>query len=84
MGIDYELLKQMIDCVSREVALRYAVCPKRVAAGKMSEAEAEKEQRLMYGVKKVLQKIYDGQAPAEVQQALFNTELYKKPVRNFY
>lgn len=82
--IDYELLQQMIDCVSREVALRYAVYPKRIASGKMTQEEAEKEQRLMYGVKKALQKIYDGKAPTEVQQALFNTELFKKPERNFY
>lgn len=57
--IDYELLGEMIDCVKREVGLRYAV-------------------------QRCLQKIYDGKAPAEVQQALFNTELYKKQERNFY
>ena len=82
--VDRELLKQMIDCVSREVSMRYAVYPKRVAAGKMTADEAEKEKRLMYGVKKALQKIYDGTAPAEVQQALFDTELYKKKERSFY
>lgn len=82
--VDRELLKQMIDCVSREASMRYAVYPKRVAAGKMTADEAEKEKRLMYGVKKALQKIYDGTAPIEVQQALFDTELYKKKERNFY
>lgn len=82
--VDRELLKQMIDCVSREVSMRYAVYPKRVAAGKMTADEAEKEKRLMHGVKKALQKIYDGTAPPEVQQTLFDTELYKKKERNFY
>lgn len=83
-AIDYELLQQMIDCVSREVSLRYAVYPKRVTSGKMTQEEADKEQRLMYGIKKALQKIYDNKAPAEVQQALFNTEIYKTPERNYY
>lgn len=82
--IDYELLGQMIDCVSREVSLRYAVYPKRVAAGKMTAEEAQREQRLMYGVKKALQKIYDGKAPLQVQQALFDTEIYKKKERSYY
>lgn len=82
--IDYELLGQMIDCVSREVSLRYAVYPKRVATGKITAEEAQREQRLMYGVKKALQKIYDGKAPLQVQQALFNTEIYKKQERSYY
>ncbi len=82
--IDYELLGQMIDCVKREVGLRYAVYPKLIASGKMTADQAEKEKRLMYAVQRCLQKIYDGKAPIEVQQALFNTELYKKKERNFY
>ena len=82
--IDYELLGEMIDCVKREVGLRYAVYPKLIASGKMTKEQAEKEKRLMYAVLRCLQKIYDGKAPGEVQQALFNTELYKKQERNFY
>ncbi len=82
--IDYELLGQMIDCVKREVSLRYAVYPKLIASGKMTAETAENEKRLMSIVQRCLQKIYDGKAPTEVQQALFNTELYKKKERNFY
>lgn len=33
-SIDFELLQQMIDCVKREVKMRYAVYPGRVKAGK--------------------------------------------------
>ena len=35
--INYSLLKEMIDCVSREVSLRFAVYPKRIQAGKMTK-----------------------------------------------
>lgn len=77
MAIDYELLQEMIDCVKREVSFRYAVYPKRVRMGKMTEAETQKEIHLMYGVQKALQKIYDGQAPEEVQKALFDMTDFK-------
>lgn len=76
--IDFELLQQMIDCVKREVKLRYAVYPGRVKAGKMTLEEALKEQQLMYGVQKALQKIYDGTAPAPVQQSFLNAQDYIK------
>lgn len=74
--IDYDLLLQMINCVKREVKLRYAVYPGRIRAGKMTEEEAQKEQRLMYGVQIALQKIYDGSAPAPVQQSFINAQDY--------
>lgn len=35
--INYSLIKEMIDCVSREVSLRFAVYPKRIYAGKMTK-----------------------------------------------
>lgn len=41
--IDYELLGEMIDCVKREVGLRYAVYPKLIASGKMTKEQAEKK-----------------------------------------
>lgn len=82
--INYELLGEMIDCVKREVSLRYAVYPKLIASGKMTQKQADKEKALMYGVQKCLQKIYDGKAPEQVQQALFNTEIYTKVERRFY
>ena len=76
--IDFELLQQMIDCVKREVKLRYAVYPGRIKAGKMTSDEALKEQRLMYAVQKALQKIYDGTAPTPVQQSFLNAQDYIK------
>lgn len=75
--VNYELLKEMIDCVKREVGLRYAVYPKLIRSGKMTESQAQKEKSLMYAVQRCLQKIYDGKAPDTVQQALFNTEFFK-------
>lgn len=74
--IDFELLQQMIDCVKREVKMRYAVYPGRVKAGKMTEDEAAKEKALMYAVQKALQKIYDGTAPKPVQQSFLNAQDY--------
>lgn len=74
--IDYDLLLQMINCVKREVKLRYAVYPGRIRAGKMTDEEAEKEKRLMYGVQVALQKIYDGTAPVPVQQSFLNAQDY--------
>lgn len=74
--IDFELLQQMIDCVKREVKLRYAVYPGRVKAGKMTAEEELKEKSLMYAVQKALQKIYDGTAPGPVQQSFINAQDY--------
>lgn len=74
--IDFELLQSMIDCVKREVKLRYAVYPGRVKAGKMTGEEAMKEQKLMYAVQKALQKIYEGTAPIPVQQSFLNAQEY--------
>lgn len=76
--INFDLLFQMINCVKREVKMRYAVYPSRVKAGKMTQEEAEKEQKLMYAVQIALQKIYEGTAPAPVQQAFFNAQEYIK------
>ena len=76
--IDFDLLQAMINCVKREVKLRYAVYPGRIKAGKMSADEALKEQQLMYAVQKALQKIYDGTAPAPVQQSFLNAQDYIK------
>ena len=79
--INREKLKELIDCVKREVKMRYVVYPHRITSGKMTEAEAEKEKKQMYTVQILLQKIYDGTAPEKVQQiaqgVLFDTELYK-------
>ena len=69
--INYSLLKEMIDCVSREVSLRFAVYPKRIVAGKMTKEQADREIQLMQMIKNSLKKVYEGQAPAAVQQAFF-------------
>jgi hypothetical protein len=82
--INYELLQEMIDCVKREVSLRYSVYPRLIKSGKMTPQQAEKEKALMYGVQKCLQKIYDGTAPRPVQAALFDTAIYKPQDRRFY
>ena len=77
--IDFDLLLEMINCAKREVKLRYAVYPRRVAAGKMTRQQAEKEKALMYAIQKALQKIYDGTAPLPVQQSFLNAQDYIKP-----
>lgn len=77
--INYKILEKMIDCVKREVKLRYSVYPRRVNAGLMTQEEAVKEQQLMYAVQKALQKIYDGTAPKPVQMAFLNAQEYIKP-----
>ena len=77
--INYPLLKEMIDCVSREVSLRFAVYPKRIQAGKMTKEQADREIQLMQMIKNSLKKVYEGQAPAAVQQAFFNVQDYKEP-----
>ncbi len=76
--INREILKKMIDCVKREVSLRYAVYPKLIANNKMTFEKAEEEKKLMYLVQISLQKIYDGAAPKEIQQSLFDTNKYKR------
>lgn len=77
--INYPLLKEMIDCVAREVALRFAVYPKRVQIGKMTKEQADREIMLMQMIRNSLKKVYEGQAPAVVQQAFFNVQDYKEP-----
>ena len=77
--INYPLLKEMIDCVSREVSFRFAVYPKRIQAGKMTKEQADREIQLMQMIKNSLKKVYEGQAPAAVQQAFFDVQDYNKP-----
>ena len=77
--INYPLLKEMIDCVSREISFRFAVYPKRIQAGKMTKEQADREIQLMQMIKNSLKKVYEGQAPAVVQQAFFDVQDYNKP-----
>lgn len=82
--INYPLLKEMIDCVSREISFRFAVYPKRIQAGKMTKEQADKEIHLMQLIKNSLKKIYEGKAPETVQQAFFNLEDYKNKQNEYW
>lgn len=82
--INYHLLKEMIDCVSREVSFRFAVYPKRVQSGKMTKEQADREIQLMQMIKNSLKKVYEGQAPETVQQAFFNLEDYKNKQNEYW
>lgn len=76
--INFKLLLEMIKCVKREVNYRQWVYPKRTAAGKMKQEQAEKEIKLMSAVLAALQKIYDGTAPQAVQQTFLNAQEFIK------
>lgn len=78
--MDKEKLKEMIDCAKREVKCRYSVYPKLVKSGRMTQDEADKEIKLMYLIQLSLQKIYDGEAPKTVPNALFDTNKYKNQI----
>ena len=82
--INYTLLKEMIDCVSREVSLRFAVYPKRIQSGKMTKEQADKEIKLMQMIKNALKKVYEGQAPETVQQAFLNLDDYKNKQNEYW
>ena len=82
--INYTLLKEMIDCVSREVSLRFAVYPKRIVAGKMTKEQADREIKLMQMIKNALKKVYEGQAPETVQQAFFDLKDYDNKPKEYW
>ena len=82
--INYSLLKEMIDCASREVSLRFAVYSGRVRAGKMTQEQADKEIHLMQLIKASLQKIYDNKAPESVQRAFLNLDDYKNKQNEYW
>lgn len=82
--INYPLLKEMIDCVSREVSLRFAVYPKRIQSGKMTKEQADKEIKLMQMIKNALKKVYDGQAPETVQQVFFDLKEFDNKPKEYW
>lgn len=82
--INYSLLKEMIDCASREVSLRFAVYPKRIQSGKMTKEQADKEIHLMQLIKNSLKKIYENKAPESVQQAFLNLDDYKNKQNEYW
>ena len=65
-----EDLTEMIECVKREVKMRYAVYPRLIASGKMTQEKAEKEQKLMYKVQCFLQEVQNGKQPQNIQLQL--------------
>ena len=77
-----ELLKEFVECAKRETKLRRSVYPRLIASGKMTQETADKEIKLMAGIAAAFQKILDGNAPQEVQQALFNVNDYQRPFMN--
>lgn len=82
--INYSLLKEMIDCVSREISFRYAVYPNRIKVGKMTQEQANKEIHLMQLIKNSLKKIYENKAPETVQQAFLNLEDYNNKQNEYW
>lgn len=78
MELDRKMLFELIDCVKREVSMRYRVYPKRVAAGYMTQEQAKKEQELMYKVQLLLQNVYNGNVTQGVQQSFINAQEYIK------
>ncbi len=82
--INYPLLKEMIDCVSREVSLRFAVYPKRIQAGKMTKEQADREIQLMQMIKNSLKKVYEGKGPEIVQQAFFDLKEFDNKPKEYW
>lgn len=82
--INYPLLKEMIDCVSKEISFRFAVYPKRIQAGKMTKEQADKEIHLMQLIKNSLKKIYENKAPETVQQAFFDLKEYDNKHKEYW
>lgn len=66
--MNQKLLFEMINCVSRECAMRQNAYPRWIYQGKMTKEKAEREQYLMEQVKGLLQAIYNKNAPPEIIQ----------------
>lgn len=82
--MDIETIKKLKDCCAREAALRKNVYPKWVETGKMTQEKADEEIRLMQLAAACFNKIYQGNAPPEVQQSLFDTKQYEPKKHNYY
>jgi hypothetical protein len=54
-------LSEQIACVERELAMRQRVYPRQVAAGKMTEAKAQHEIRVMQSVLETLRDLWRSQ-----------------------
>lgn len=75
--MDFETIRKLKECCSREATLRERVYPKWVAVGKMQQEKADEEIRLMRLAAACFNKILEGKAP-EVQQQLFDTTEFQK------
>lgn len=82
--INYPLLKEMIDCVAREVSFRFAVYPKRIQAGRMTKEQADREIQLMQMIKNALKKVYEGKVPETVQQAFFDLKEFDSKPKEYW
>lgn len=80
--MDFETIRKLKECCSREAALRERVYPKWVAVGKMQQEKADEEIRLMRLAAACFNKILEGKAP-EVQQQLFDATEFQK-TRSMY
>lgn len=78
--MDFETIKKLKDCCSREAALRVNVYPKWVTSGKMTQEKADEEIRLMRLAAACFNKLLEGKAP-EVQKQLFDIKPYEAAKR---
>lgn len=81
--MDFETIRKLKECCSREAALRERVYPKWVAAGKMQQEKADEEIRLMRLAAACFNKILEGKAP-KVQQQLFDLKQYEQKRLSHY
>lgn len=56
------IITEQIDCVERELRFRGYVYPRRVSAGKMTQAQADQQISHMQAVLQTLQHVRDGKA----------------------
>lgn len=82
--MDFETIKKLKNCCAREAVMREKVYPRFIASGKMTQEKADEEIKLMQLAAACFNKIYQGNAPPEVQQALFDTKQYEHRKQNYY
>lgn len=78
--MDFETIKKLEDCCSREAALRANVYPKFIASGRMTKENAAEEIRLMRLAAACFNKLLEGEAP-DVQKQLFDIKPYETAKR---
>lgn len=78
MELDRKMLFELIGCAKREVSLRYRVYPKRIVAGYLTQADADREIKLMKTIQALLENVYNEQFPEPIQQSFLNAQEYIK------